>query len=116
MDYQSQFGSDICFIKRVNSICADTLPQRIKSLLLDPWMEYLSFVEEQMKDQHLQLFILNNFSSLKLMKIHVLNVNLEVVCDTSTGQLCLFIPESLWCDFFFILHNLSQLVLMSPSS
>ena len=82
-----QFTPDIRFIKGIENVPEDAMSRGINDLLLDSCVEYQRFVEEQL----LQL-LQDNTTSLKLSKTRVVTVDLEVVCDTSTGRfgsLCL---------------------------
>ena len=66
------------------------------------------FVKEQLKDQIPQNLLRDNSTSLKLTKILVPNSNLDIVFDTSTGKIRLFVPESFRRVFFSNLHNSSH--------
>ena len=102
LDYLLQFTSDICFIKGCENLPANTMSRGINALLLDQ-----RFVEEQTKDQQLQQLLQDNTISPKLSKTHVPSMDLEIMCDTSTGRLCLFVPETLRKMFSFM-HDLSH--------
>lgn len=108
LDYLLQFTSDIRFVKGTDNIPADTMSRGINAFVLDPCLEHQSFVEAQEKDQQLQHLLRENHTSLTLTKIHIPNTDLEVVCDTSTGRLRPFVPESMRKTLFSSTHNLSH--------
>ena len=79
-------------------------PQKEK--FTHPKTDTTKFVEEQLKDQHLQKLLRDNSTSLNLAKVRVPNSNLDIVCDTSTGKIRPFVPELFQRIFFSSFHNL----------
>ena len=90
-NYLTQFTLDIRLIKGIDNVPADTMSHSINSLSLNLCLEYLQFVEDQL----LQHLLQNNPIFFKFLKIHVSNTDSEVIRETSTRRLRLFVPESL---------------------
>lgn len=103
-----QFTSIIRHLKGVENIPADTMFWTINSFLLDLGTETIEFVEVQLKDEQLQKLLKDNTTWLNFTKIHVLDTNLDIVCDTRTGRIRPFVPESLQCTIYSSLHNMSH--------
>ena len=66
LDYLLQFTSDIRFIKGCENVPVDATSHGINAHLLDLCVDYQRFVEEQTKNQLLQLLLQDNTTSLKL--------------------------------------------------
>ena len=101
LDYLLQFTSDIRHLKGAENIPADAMSRTINVIFFDPCTNMTEFGKEQLKDQILQNLLQDNWTFLKLTKIHVPNSNLD-----STGKICPFVPESFQRVFFSSLHNL----------
>lgn len=74
--------SDAVYIRHVKgteNVPTDTMSTGINVFPLDPYTEYQSILEEQSQDQMLQKFPQNNTTSLKFLKIQVLNSDNESV-------------------------------------
>ena len=69
----------ISVLKGNENVPADAVSHGINALLQDSFVEYQRFVEEQTKDQQLQLLLQDNTTSLKLLKTRVPSMNLDYV-------------------------------------
>lgn len=83
LDYLLQFTSDIHSPRGINNILANTMSRSINTFLLDPFMEYQPFVEEQARDRQLQQLLRDNHTSLIFSR--------KILCDTSTRRLRPFV-------------------------
>ncbi|CAH8515498.1 unnamed protein product [Heterobilharzia americana] len=105
LDYISQFTSDIRHISGVNNPVADAL-SRVCTTTLPRAVDLRKIAELQDSDEEIEK--LQHSSSLKIQRLPLLNSEVSILCDTSTGTPRPVVPLSLRKHVFDALHNLSH--------
>ena len=109
LDYLLQFTSDIGHLKGTENIPADAMFRTINAFFLIHAQTWQNLWRSSLKIRSFRTY----FETIQLSwstcsEQHVLNSNLDIVCDTSTGKIRPFVPESFRRVFFSSLHNLSH--------
>lgn len=106
LDYISQFTTDITYVKGEDNTVADAL-SRINTIDMPTRLDLETIFLHQQDDEELKQLLDDNRHSLKLDKL-ILDNNIEIYCDTSTGIVRPYLPHTLRRTAFDILHNLSH--------
>lgn len=108
LDYISQFSTDIRHVKGSSNTIADALSRiEINSIASPTTLNFEEFAATQSNDNELKEMLQNN-SSLQLVKKFFPIANLELYCDMSTGQARPFVPKTYRNLIFNQIHGLSH--------
>lgn len=102
--YVSEFTTEIKHIKGVENSPADAL-SRIESIVHKSFSS-IDLAREQEKDLELQDVLKNNNTSLTLRRLKI--DDNTIFCDTSTGNIRPFVPQSLRFLVFHHFHSLAH--------
>ena len=86
---------------------ADIMFRDVNFCLLDIFVDFQLIFDEQQKDQQLQQLLPEGDTSLKFVKIDLEIVcDQEIVCDSSSYRLHLFVTKSMWRYFsvYYIIY------------
>lgn len=104
LDYIAQFSTDIRHISGKDNVVADTL-SRVDEL--EAPIDYSKLAKLQESDPELQTLCRDD-TSIRLEKLRIPGVNMDVYCDVSTDTPRPFITKTLRRQVFESLHSLSH--------
>lgn len=106
LDYISQFTTDIIYVKGEDNVVADAL-SRISTIDMPTILDLETIQQHQQEDEELRQLLEENRSSLILNKLTFDN-GAQIYCDTSTGIVRPYLPQSLRKTAFNVIHGLSH--------
>ncbi|CAH8609818.1 unnamed protein product [Dicrocoelium dendriticum] len=106
LDYLSQFCVDVRYIDGPNNVVADALSRAHMNQLSSTPIDLERIAAAQNDDP--ELVQLRSNSSLKVTQLPVLNSDIRVYCDLSTGKPRPFVPQSFRRTIFDHFHGFSH--------
>lgn len=105
LDFIGQFSTDIRHISGKDNVVADTL-SRLDAIGMTNFVDYEKLAHSQRNDPELQKHLKS--SSLELKMIQMLDKNVKLFCDISTGAIRPFVTKAFRKMVFDNIHGLSH--------